>query len=160
LLKRVVVLARAGRQRELWFQLELLYLFSELKDKGTIESWKEECTAKSGLCDFKIHLADLHEAVIEVKALQQSDRRKPNWKLWESAVDLVKEIPKMLSIPATSHYLLIFAYPDRDESEWNALVDYMPIKLRNTGVTVSRAEVDHSPGGELSIGLLKVSTQV
>jgi hypothetical protein len=158
----VVALTRAGRQRELWFQLELLFLFSELKDKGTIESWVEECTAKGGLCDFKIHLGD-HEAVIEVKALQQSDRIRTNWTLRASAVDLVKAIPKMLSIPATSHYLLIFAYPARDESEWNGLVDYMPIKLQDVGVagvTVSRAKVYHSPGGELSIGSIRISAQV
>jgi hypothetical protein len=160
------VLEKAGRQRELWFQLELFFLFTELKDKRIIESLMWECPATNGSCDFKLEFVDGTSEVIETKVeiqRTQNQQRKSNWELRNSAVDYAKKnnIPKMLSIPATSHHLLIFAYPGRPESEWDDLIEHIPNRLDKegvAGVTVSKIRVDRSPGGELSIGWIQIST--
>lgn len=158
-LNMAVVFEEAQQLRELWFDGELGNLFEEMRKSGRIKSFKRGPRAHGGNCDFKLELLDGTSVVIEVKADYQRPKppRKKDWEVKDRAVDYAKpgNIPKMLTIPATSHFLLLFAYPDRDDKEWNRLMAHLPIRLRIEGfphITVSRARVDHSP--QLSIGWL------
>jgi len=92
-----------------------------------------------------------------MKALQQRSRgRTKVWVLWDSRRDYDEDFEKMLAVPATCHYLLVFAYPARAWSEWQNFVKGMAPK----GINVGISRVDTSPGEELSIGWLHASTQV
>jgi len=160
-LSRAVAFAEAERQREGWFNGELVYLFSLMKKREAIKSWFEYSTPDRKRRDLKVELADA-AVVIEIKAAATFYKGGTvGIRRW--ATDCANEVPKFLTLPATNHYVLLFAYRAPQESDWKALVNKTQALVNEEALRVSIAmprPPDSTPGGELSIGWLQVSTQV
>jgi len=154
-LNRVAAFADAGVQREGWFNGELVYLLSKMKERDkTIKSAFEYHTGDGKKCDLWLELAAA-TAVIEIKAAALF-WRGGTVGLGRWATDCAQEVQKFLTIPATSHYILLFAYRAPRETDWQTLA-HETARL-GASVTISRVDTS-SPGRELAIGWLHASTQ-
>lgn len=133
-LSRVDAMRRAEVQVEGWFKGELIWLFTKLEEDRAVGSWTRESLTGNGLekVDFKVEFADTTSA-IEIKAALCGRQKGQMWRLRQYVN--VTDIKRLVAIQADHRYLVFFAYPAPEQSDWFAVVSGIGAKVPGIDVT-------------------------
>jgi len=134
--EHLIAFANSDCRLEGWFKGELLVLFGQLRQVGSIAEFEREVNVpltmpgKRFQIDFRIRLgAESH--LCELKALCISQAagtpRNLNFYFRDDHVGLIKDIKKLELVPETNRWLLAFVYPAPSPEAWDRAVRSVPV---------------------------------
>lgn len=124
-LKYPDIFTNAERQVEGWFKGELLYLFTELKKDGILESWEPEAVFPNlgkKKSDFKVTI-DGEPIYLELKTLYHGMQKNQPIDLgiyfYKDSVGIWNDIQKLSSLEDGRGFCILFVYPKPNRERWN-----------------------------------------